>query len=559
MDVAVRFNESSQMVSISADESAWSVKQKIAEQNDLQPEYLCLSFEGDPIDDHKPIFSTGISHDSELVVEFSKRGASLVELQRQGVEPTITNLVLAMRDGRKLIPHLVNTIDDLNKCDERKRYPITEACKTGTPWIIKLLIENNVEVNVVGTNEAQPLFSVASHGNIDLVRLLLDAGADPNKRSGATKMTPLSVACRTKNNLEVIQLLIEKGADLKLTCTKGRTAFMNACQRDVSRAQYLISNHCSEICVNAEGSQGETALSIAVASESTDLVTKILELGAVVTSSLLLAVSRLTTPSIPLLIVDKLKQQQRLAVLNERMSSSGDSPLMLSIKHKASPTFISALLENGADPNYLNDCQQTPLHVLCLNYDSVVAKMLLDHGAVFDAKDNRGRTPLEVSAISLRWAVRQPAMMLLSMTTKKEELSNCLYLNGCCDEEFSSTLLAMGADPNYLPQVLVWSTPAFILQSAKSSLLRQAIECGGDINMSTGDLGITHSHSGVTPLMIAGWNNKPDNVKLLLEHGANTEARDEDGNTAADYATGECAELLGSTRPRKEPRWKYSF
>ena len=48
---------------------------------------------------------------------------------------------------------------------------------------------------------------------VDVAALLLDAGADPNSRSGSGDETPLSVAVASGSSIEMVQLLLKSGAD----------------------------------------------------------------------------------------------------------------------------------------------------------------------------------------------------------------------------------------------------------------------------------------------------------------------------------------------------------
>lgn len=76
-----------------------------------------------------------------------------------------------------------------------------------------------------------------SVGRLDLVRLLLDYGAnvDISGYSGS----PIHVA--TERSLEMLQLLCEKGADLRAKNLRGQTAFEITCQLDdTSKAKYLL-------------------------------------------------------------------------------------------------------------------------------------------------------------------------------------------------------------------------------------------------------------------------------------------------------------------------------
>lgn len=44
------------------------------------------------------------------------------------------------------------------------------------------------------------------------------------------------------------------------------------------------------------------------------------------------------------------------------------------------------------------------------------------------------------------------------------------------------------------------------------------------------------NEKGITPLMVSSWKGKERTVRFLLEHRADPSVKDEEGNTAMDYA-----------------------
>jgi len=91
-------------------------------------------------------------------------------------------------------------------------------------------VANNVEtsskfelVGRVKTNT--PLGMAISKGDVDTVKKLLEYGASVNEKSNG--LTPVMIAARY-NQVEILKLLIGKGADLKAKDEKGITALKYA-------------------------------------------------------------------------------------------------------------------------------------------------------------------------------------------------------------------------------------------------------------------------------------------------------------------------------------------
>ena len=87
------------------------------------------------------------------------------------------------------------------------------AAFLGGPDVVRVLVDSGADVGAVARNPmmVQPLHSAAAHGNVESCRLLLDAGADPNARQQGD-FRPIDEAVHT-DNAALIALLRERGAD----------------------------------------------------------------------------------------------------------------------------------------------------------------------------------------------------------------------------------------------------------------------------------------------------------------------------------------------------------
>jgi len=72
---------------------------------------------------------------------------------------------------------------------------------------------------------ATPLATAIAKGDVETVKKFIEYGIDVNEKSNG--MTPLMIAARY-NQVEIIKLLLEKGANLKLTDEKGMSALKYA-------------------------------------------------------------------------------------------------------------------------------------------------------------------------------------------------------------------------------------------------------------------------------------------------------------------------------------------
>ena len=91
---------------------------------------------------------------------------------------------------------------------------------------------------------------------------------------------------------------------------------------------------------------------------------------------------------------------------------------------------IQLLLNKGSKVNqvYTKTCGFTPLHLTAIRGDLWACKLLLLHGAYAFAKDNQGRTPIEVAQnhpLVQTWMELYRGSKLY-LTLKKK---NCIYFN----------------------------------------------------------------------------------------------------------------------------------
>ena len=91
---------------------------------------------------------------------------------------------------------------------------------------------------------ASPLLVASRGGHFEVVRLLIESGADLDKATKSTGFTSLLVASQ-KGHAEVVRLLIEAGADKEKSSNGGITPLIMASQRghlDVVRLRSFSSS-----------------------------------------------------------------------------------------------------------------------------------------------------------------------------------------------------------------------------------------------------------------------------------------------------------------------------
>jgi len=100
---------------------------------------------------------------------------------------------------------------------------LLKAAEAGNLEIVNDCLVAGADVNVKLSTGATPLMLATFDGHTDIVRLLLENGANPNCKFPGKNVTPLMIAAQN-NHIEIIRLLLGKGADPKATTNEGVTA-----------------------------------------------------------------------------------------------------------------------------------------------------------------------------------------------------------------------------------------------------------------------------------------------------------------------------------------------
>lgn len=114
-------------------------------------------------------------------------------------------------------------------------------------------LKHGICVNDIAANEWSLLHFAVKSGNADLVKLLIDKGADVNYETKTEGISPLHIAAAGNNRI-IIQYLLDAGADLKATDKQGSTALHYAMtNNNLFSAQLLIEKKCDFSQINQLG------------------------------------------------------------------------------------------------------------------------------------------------------------------------------------------------------------------------------------------------------------------------------------------------------------------
>jgi FOG: Ankyrin repeat len=101
------------------------------------------------------------------------------------------------------------------------------ACKNGQKGVVETFVKKGgINYNKRDENGNTPLYYAAQKGARDIVKLLIENGADATIANNQS-ITPLHAVSKTGNK-EIITILTENGADVNATDKEGKTPLIYA-------------------------------------------------------------------------------------------------------------------------------------------------------------------------------------------------------------------------------------------------------------------------------------------------------------------------------------------
>ncbi|XP_024052795.2 ankyrin repeat, SAM and basic leucine zipper domain-containing protein 1 [Terrapene carolina triunguis] len=163
---------------------------------------------------------------------------------------------------------------------EDKDETLKKALSSGDVSMIEELLNSGVNVESSFQFGWTPLMYAASVANVELVRILLDRGA--NASFDKDQYTVLMAACTARASeeqiLKTVELLLSRNANPNIVCRKQMTPLMYAAREGHRQVVALLVASGSQI--NAQDENGYTALTWASHQGHKNVVFKLLELGA---------------------------------------------------------------------------------------------------------------------------------------------------------------------------------------------------------------------------------------------------------------------------------------
>ncbi len=344
------------------------------------------------------------------------------------------------------------------------------ACCQENLDIIKILIEAGAEVNIQAGECGTALRAASVFDNLDIVKILIKAGAEVDLQSEEYS-TALHASCYYNRNLDIVKILIEAGAEVDMQSGEDGTALQTACYHGrLTIAKFLIEAGAE---VNIQWGHYGTALQAACyCGRNLRVIKTLIKAGAEVNM-----------------------QSGEYGTALQAACSGKDLHV------------IKTLIKAGAEVNIPGGYYNTALQAACSCYGSFVAiKILIEAGAEVNIQGGRFGNALHV-------ACREGRVTVVKFLIEKGADVNIRYGKALKSLLYSASCMR------------------------KPKLVMILLDAGADVNLRNGA-----KFDGDSPLDVARKRGYPEIVKLLLRAGArDTEAGeiveedDEDEDWESEY------------------------
>ena len=450
------------------------------------------------IDHGAVVNATNKKNRTALVIAcLNKNEVAINVLLNDGADPNIADvdadtclhIAVTQECSKEVLQAIIDHGVDVNAANKENETALTIACVYENEGAINALLNANVDPNIADDVYGDTCLhtTVIEECSIEVLQTIIDHGADVNAINKKNR-TALAIACQNKSE-STINILLDAGADPNITDADGDTclhiAVTQECSKEVLQA---IIDH--GVDMNAVNKENETALTIACINENEDATNTLLNAKA--------------DPN----IAD---------------DTYGDTCLHIAVMQECSIDLLWAIINGGADVNATNKKNRTALAIACLKKNSGALNVLLNAGADPNIADNA------YGEACLHKAVRQNSSTkvlqaiidhgaVVNAANKKNQTAlivACVHKN----EDAINTLLNASADPN-IPDGAYGDTCLHIavMQECSTDLLQAIIDHGADVNAT--------NKKNNTALAIACLKKTEGALNVLLNAGADPNIAD---------------------------------
>ena len=222
---------------------------------------------------HQALLMGDLSQNDEEALLCLTQGSDFIEEQNYTTLHKIV-LGLSMLD---LDEEIIARITEVNTTDMMGRTALAWAACRGDDRAIVTLLRYGAKVNTLDVQNSAPVCHAADRNHATCVRLLLEAGADPDIAAslGHKVGGPLNCAARNASDPMVLKTLLDFDANPDSSGVDGMTPLIHASRRDMADFAILLLEYGADI--NAKSAAGQTPLTTAIIHNSHNMLQLLLD------------------------------------------------------------------------------------------------------------------------------------------------------------------------------------------------------------------------------------------------------------------------------------------
>lgn len=324
------------------------------------------------VDLFTPLFAASQNGHLDAVNLLLERGADpSISTNESGFSPLHISCMCNHIEVAKVLLDAGTDIDKLGNGDET---PLFIAAENDCHEVVSMLMERGADPTLTDIHGFSPLRQCARKNLVQMVGTLLDGGGvriNINEANGSGNAFPLYIAA-IKGRRELLQLLLERGADVNLANADGHTALHCSSEKGYGEVVEVLLSHGA--IVDKVDNHEITPLHKAANFNHPATVTALCTRGADM----------------------------------NKADSEGTTPLFVA-SEQGYTGVVEVLTEWGADTEKAAPCGKTPLIIAALGGHHETVSALLQSGADVEKVDSDGKTALDVARdrqhTAVTWAI----------------------------------------------------------------------------------------------------------------------------------------------------------